>query len=172
MFLLDGVFLVELGDLIIQIISLLFPSFFLILFFFFLQMKMKNVSPVGRFCLWGALLLVTEGSTPINNICWFLEQSGMRNSRRYKFAFHMFTLSWIVCRLLVWWIIFYQLYIHWDSFRSANAYMQGIIAANFIFLFALNHVFCKFFLLFLFFLFLFFFLFFFLFSFFFFFFFF
>lgn len=99
-----------------------------------------GLGPVGRFPLFGSLLLLTEFTTPFNNFSWFMEKAGWAQTRLYRVNFFVFTALWVVFRLLNWWVIFYQWYVHWDGFRAANGYMQTILVANFIFLFLLNHV--------------------------------
>jgi hypothetical protein len=99
-----------------------------------------GLGPIGRFPLFGSLLLLTEFTTPFNNFSWFLEHSGMAHTRLYRVNFAVFTALWIVFRLLNWFVIFYQWYVFWDDFRASNGYMQTILVLNFVFLFLLNWV--------------------------------
>jgi hypothetical protein len=100
-----------------------------------------GLGPIGRFPLFGSLLLLTEFTTPFNNFEWFLDKSNMRDTALYRLNFHLFTLLWMVFRLANWWVIGYQFFfVHWDGFRASNGYMQFVLVINFVFLFLLNHV--------------------------------
>jgi hypothetical protein len=100
-----------------------------------------GLGPIGRFPLFGSLLLLTEFTTPFNNFDWFLDKANMRDTFLYRLNFHVFTALWITFRLANWWVIGYQFFfVHWDGFLGSNGYMQFVLCINFVFLFLLNHV--------------------------------
>eukprot|EP01116_Phalansterium_solitarium_P023120 TRINITY_DN793_c0_g5_i1.p1 TRINITY_DN793_c0_g5~~TRINITY_DN793_c0_g5_i1.p1 ORF type:complete len:282 (-),score=95.54 TRINITY_DN793_c0_g5_i1:197-1042(-) len=101
---------------------------------------LAGVSEMGK-CLWfGVYLLITEGSTPFNNIYWILEKCGLASTRLGRAVGKLFALSWLMFRILINPFLIYKVYISWPQMLLMRPYFFLILFVNMFFLISMNTV--------------------------------
>lgn len=97
---------------------------------------------MAKISWFGALLLVTEATNPVNNTFWHLEKLGMKGTPLYKLVGKLFFIMWIIFRMSIFPYVFYKMYSHWDEMQDCHehaTYIISILCLNVAFLFSLNY---------------------------------
>jgi hypothetical protein len=96
---------------------------------------------IGK-CTWfGALLLWTEATNPVNNFYWTLEKAGYAKKPIYHFVGRVFFVSWVIFRMSIFPFLFYKTYAVWDEIDTLEFpfFMRFNLLLNSAFLFAMNY---------------------------------
>ncbi|KAK4786698.1 hypothetical protein SAY86_010531 [Trapa natans] len=69
----------------------------------------------GEGQLYTFMILISETTTPVINLRWYLDTAGLKRSRAYLVNGVVIFLAWLVARILLFIYAFYHIYLHFDQ---------------------------------------------------------
>eukprot|EP01095_Lingulamoeba_sp_RSL-Kostka_P004466 TRINITY_DN15714_c0_g1_i1.p1 TRINITY_DN15714_c0_g1~~TRINITY_DN15714_c0_g1_i1.p1 ORF type:complete len:265 (-),score=44.28 TRINITY_DN15714_c0_g1_i1:245-1039(-) len=97
------------------------------------------VSEHGGEGIWfGTCLLITEVSTVFNNWEWYLQKLEVKSNLK-TFVEIIYTVSWLIFRILINPYLLYKVWIHWELLLDINVYCGFFLGLNMMFLMLLNN---------------------------------
>jgi len=98
------------------------------------------ISNLGAVRWFGTYLLLTEATSPFNNLHWHLVKSNMGHLHLTRVIGYMFTATWIIFRLAVNPLLLYRIYFFWDGLMSIPGSISISLMINIVFLILLNTI--------------------------------
>jgi len=96
------------------------------------------VSTNGAAKWFATYLLITEGSTPLNNLYWMCERCNVPFKLKYIVGV-LFSCSWVLFRISPFPFLLYRLYVHWHQIQLLRLYNLILLVLNVTFLMVMNY---------------------------------
>lgn len=80
----------------------------------------------GQAVVYIMMFFITESTTPFVNLRWYLDATGMKNSKLYTFNGIALFFGWLVARILLLIYFFYHLYIHLEEAKTMSPLAIGL----------------------------------------------
>ncbi|KAJ8627615.1 hypothetical protein MRB53_020922 [Persea americana] len=68
------------------------------------------------------MVLISETTTPVINLRWYLDTAGMKRSNMYFLNGVVMFFAWLVARIILFIYLFYHIYTHYDQVKQMHQY--------------------------------------------------
>ncbi|CAI9754479.1 unnamed protein product [Fraxinus pennsylvanica] len=73
------------------------------------------------------MVLISEATTPVINLRWYLDEAGMKRSRAYIINGVVMFLAWLVARILLFVYLFYHAYLHYNQVKQMYLFGRVLV---------------------------------------------
>ncbi|XP_010908596.1 uncharacterized protein [Elaeis guineensis] len=89
----------------------------------------------GEGQLYTFMVLISETTTPVVNLRWFLDTAGMKRSRAYLVNGVMMFFAWLAARIFLFIYAFYHIYLHYDQIKQMHTvgYLLSLVVPTALF---------------------------------------
>lgn len=75
------------------------------------------------------MVLISEATTPLVNLRWFLDTGGMKRSNTYLMNGVLMLILWLVARILMFVYLFYHIFLHYDQIEEMHTFGYILVFA-------------------------------------------
>ncbi|KAF8412733.1 hypothetical protein HHK36_000702 [Tetracentron sinense] len=76
----------------------------------------------GEGQLYTYMVLISEATTPVVNLRWYLDTAGMKRSTTYLINGVVIFFAWLVARIILFLYLFYHVYLHYDQVNHTHPF--------------------------------------------------
>ncbi|XXG68852.1 hypothetical protein AAC387_Pa06g1851 [Persea americana] len=73
------------------------------------------------------MVLISETTTPVINLRWYLDTAGMKRSNMYFLNGVVMFFAWLVARIILFIYLFYHIYTHYDQVKQMHQYSFSLV---------------------------------------------